>query len=720
MQAYDDGGQVDQDQDQDTGDAQQPSTDPFSAVEDALSFGRQQYGLPETLVAGNIPARPAGPGGDKPNDNPFPTVPINPFGRRPGGGQPFDTGMNDQGPDANNETQVAGNIPARPAGPGGDRPNDNPFPTVPINPFGQRPGGGKPFDVGMNDQDQDDSTALMADGGSVDDTTGVLPTGNNDPTENDEGPQGADAQQTPLDPQKTQAYLMGHGAMAPDMAAALERSVDPTGAMDPNARVLQAMQAAGSPQRRFSLLQHYRQKFNAYNAFARAAAQGTQNKPADLMASARAATQAYQNLPDGKSLQFMPVRGGMKVAVRDAVARGNSPAKGASAEKGFDEGGPVTQFNTDDTFNPANNAPQGPTDANGNDASSSGVIPTADKDPNTFHTDFNARPAGTAPDQTIKQFVLSIPQWLGWLGNHGQADSVLDQGAEHTLQQAQSQQAQGPQQSPVTQVPVSPSGAQQPDAFMTGGQNLLSNSQPQPAPVQGQPQQSQQAQQQGTTAAASGKENNMSLQDVLHEIDQSYPYIGQSQARGLARAAAIQEWNKNRTALEGRELYAKALVAREGIRGQYGLDRARVGAEGRMNLAQFVQDQINNRSVAGLAARMKIAQQTNDTRALTSQMGVLRTAIGSQLGNGVGADDVNAATDQILQHYGINTGQGGQQPQQRSPAGSPAGSPPAPPRQAQSYPVAPTTPNGRIAGQVYQTPKGPLTWTGTGWIQPGR
>lgn len=34
------------------------------------------------------------------------------------------------------------------------------------------------------------------------------------------------------------------------------------------------------------------------------------------------------------------------------------------------------------------------------------------------------------------------------------------------------------------------------------------------------------------------------------------------------------------------------------------------------------------------------------------------------------------------------------------------------------YPQAPTTPTDRTVGTTYQTPKGPLTWNGTGWEAP--
>lgn len=36
----------------------------------------------------------------------------------------------------------------------------------------------------------------------------------------------------------------------------------------------------------------------------------------------------------------------------------------------------------------------------------------------------------------------------------------------------------------------------------------------------------------------------------------------------------------------------------------------------------------------------------------------------------------------------------------------------------QTYPTAPPDKNARTVGQTYQTPKGPMTWTGTGWQPP--
>lgn len=84
--------------------------DLMGSVMDALTAARQQYGLTDQMFAGNIPTKPAGPGGDQTQ------------------GGPQDRG----------NQQVSANMPAKPAGPGGDQPATNPFPTkTPSPPFGQ-------------------------------------------------------------------------------------------------------------------------------------------------------------------------------------------------------------------------------------------------------------------------------------------------------------------------------------------------------------------------------------------------------------------------------------------------------------------------------------------------------------------------------------------------------------------------------------------------------
>ena len=101
------------------GDQAQPNiNDMLNSAIDTYQYGLQKYGMGDQQ--GNqqqamMPSKPAGPGGDQPNTNPFPIKnPSPPFGK-------------------------LAYMPAIPAGPGGDQPNPNPFPTkTPNPPFGQR------------------------------------------------------------------------------------------------------------------------------------------------------------------------------------------------------------------------------------------------------------------------------------------------------------------------------------------------------------------------------------------------------------------------------------------------------------------------------------------------------------------------------------------------------------------------------------------------------
>lgn len=219
--------------------------------------------------------------------------------------------------------QVA--ITQRPAGPGGDQPDTNPFPTKTApNPFGKRKEVPAAPDQ-LSEATEDEDTQSFDNGGNV---------------ESDQSPPPLpDGQQTPQGgggaPPQMAGYLMGAGAVDPTLASALTQRVDPRGQMDPSERVFRAVGSAGSPDQAFSLMQAYRQKFNRYRAFAATAAQGVQGKPPDMAASTKAATQAYQNLPDGTSMSFAPHGAGVAVNVKRFAGGKGAP------QKGYDDGGPV-------------------------------------------------------------------------------------------------------------------------------------------------------------------------------------------------------------------------------------------------------------------------------------------------------------------------------------------------------------------------------------------
>ena len=183
------------------------------------------------------------------------------------------------------------------------------------------------------------SAQSFDDGGAVDDSDTPDNSGGDDNSGGVIPQPGTSQGAAPQQPSKMAGYLTGAGAVTPDIASALEGRVDPQGKMDPSARKMMAIASAGDPSKQFALMQHYRQKFNAYNGFARVAADGTPQKPADMNAAAHAATQAYQNVPDGTSVMFQPTQGGVVAHVKQ-LAQPKQPQQ-AQQSQSFDDGGDV-------------------------------------------------------------------------------------------------------------------------------------------------------------------------------------------------------------------------------------------------------------------------------------------------------------------------------------------------------------------------------------------
>lgn len=292
------------------------------------------------------------------------------------------------------------------------------------------------------DQGETEATAF-AEGGDVSEDTGVLPT----------------SQDQQPDTGAAMAYLRGDDAVDPSIASAMERRVDPAGRLDPSSRKLQAINVAGSPDKAWGLMQHYRQKFNAYTAFARAAAQGTPQRPADISAAARAATQAYENIPGGGRVMFMPVQGGVQVQMQ-------AGPKSRSKQR-FAEGGTV------EDEDPADNSLV-PQQEPLNEASNTQPVmstPTEPVEPTWENrrrgTETSLRRLGeqvvekfpvTEADREIaggaKSVVLSIPQFVKWLSGQFGFDAALDQDTEKTAQQvaASPNMGVGPTQQTMPQV----------------------------------------------------------------------------------------------------------------------------------------------------------------------------------------------------------------------------------------------------------------------------
>jgi hypothetical protein len=348
----------------------------LSAVQKVLAYTRAQHGLPAQLLGDQ--------GNSLPQGQPDQGIPAGtpPSGALPSNNDPSEmappSGVLGPGSDAGQTQQVADQPVQVPAG----LPKSILQQQTPTGP--QKPPAWMKL-LSSNDQSGDGATQSFDEGGAVEES-GAIP---------DQAQEGG--QQPNL-----QGYVQGAGAVQPEVAMAMEQQTDPQGQMDPAARKLLTIAKAGDPQTQMGLLQHYKQRFQALNTFARVAAQGSQQRPADLAASTQAATRAYHNVPTGKSLSFQPGQNGVTVKVNDLAGAGGSAPQ--QSQNSFAAGGAVP----DDT-----DAPNPPAD-------------DAPADPGT----------DTGTGTGTGTYNLSLPQYLNFLGSTGQYDSLVDRGPDQAVKMA--------------------------------------------------------------------------------------------------------------------------------------------------------------------------------------------------------------------------------------------------------------------------------------------
>lgn len=386
----------------------------LGAVMDALDHGRQQLGLPgaSQQVAGNIPMRPAGPGGE--GVNPVPAQPLNPVLPQPA--NPFGKRVASNDSSSGDDSGDSGDTQALATGGPVERPYRDKW-------FAKNhPGQKKPWDKGSTGYD---------DGGDVDNPAGQAdaaipptppPTAQPQPAPGGQAGVGG----APGVPPQIASYLLGANAMPQQQLQQLEAKIDPQGSMDPSTRALLAVASAGGPDQQFAALQGYRQKFDAYRSFSRAALTGTAQKPADLNAAVTAANQAYGNLPNGSSMQFAPAKGGVAVTVKPA-------GKSGGKVKGFDSGGGVPD-------------------------------PTDDQTDDTSNDDTSEQIAGEAGAGTT---YLTPDQLNSFLAKFGTFDQLMDQPVAKALSNAQ----QAPQPVTPPQAPATPASTAGPAAAGPGTPN---------------------------------------------------------------------------------------------------------------------------------------------------------------------------------------------------------------------------------------------------------
>ncbi len=136
--------------------------------------------------------------------------------------------------------------------------------------------------------------------------------------------EGGTGQQGPL--KRIISYLMGNDAVPIEQANALGQEVDPEGRLSPGQRNLAAIHAAaerGGDEQAWKIVQAQRVAFNAKQAFAYAALNGTAQKPPDIRAAVDAANQAQAHVVDGSDVEFAVGPNGVTATVNDGsgVAR---------------------------------------------------------------------------------------------------------------------------------------------------------------------------------------------------------------------------------------------------------------------------------------------------------------------------------------------------------------------------------------------------------------
>jgi hypothetical protein len=110
-------------------------------------------------------------------------------------------------------------------------------------------------------------------------------------------------------PQRIASYILADKAAPPETLETLAKIVDPTNKMSPADRNLVALdyvKTTKGPEAAVPILQANQKAFTAYQNVALAAANGTQQKPADLKHATDAANMAQQHVLDGSHVNFAP------------------------------------------------------------------------------------------------------------------------------------------------------------------------------------------------------------------------------------------------------------------------------------------------------------------------------------------------------------------------------------------------------------------------------
>lgn len=150
----------------------------------------------------------------------------------------------------------------------------------------------------------------------------------------------------PVNPKALIQYMGGAGGIAPDVVSAMERQVDPAGAMDASQRFMAVLGKAPSPDVASGILQYGRARYNMLSAAAKASL-----SKGDFAGAAGYATQAFANVPTGYSIQFAPTKEGLVMSTKPHGRGTREPMQELpqGGQQSFDDGGEVDEES--DTIN---------------------------------------------------------------------------------------------------------------------------------------------------------------------------------------------------------------------------------------------------------------------------------------------------------------------------------------------------------------------------------
>jgi hypothetical protein len=655
------GGVIPDNQAQDSGDAAPAQSDPFSLIQQALNFGRKKMGLPQQFY-GTKP---------KPSNDANAT-------NQAAGEEGSTGGLNDDNLRAFQNNQINNNLQPGEQGQWGDTTLE-----------------GK------------EKTAYLAEGGAIEDDTGtddqqgVIPDGSTDSDGDQDGgtatPNGSSGQ---VNPQSAMAYLTGQGAVGPEVAAALERQVDPQGQMPESQRKLMAISQAGSPDKAFQVMQHYRQKFNAYTAFAKAALQGAGGRPPNPQAAADALNKAYAHVPDGTEMHFQAVPGGVQIASRKIIPSKPAPSGGEDNSqrdqeptKSFAEGGSVDddtdpmipEQQPDDsegrTMPQQSSTNQGPEKPEGEgwearkERVAGGIKGAGDKVAGVIGNALSPtegeaegyKQLGSAirtgyravgPEATNRVIKMGWDALMKAITSEGNPDKMIEtQGASLTQG---AQQGQQPSYGGTSGVGFGDADSN----IQARGQAPWQQSdqdKPQPTEFQGQRKPSTDVQQGQSMSSANLDKSNpvavgrqlvdraaqvgASLKDIEHELELAYPMVGDAQRLHIARAAAktaererIASIEKEQTKGEGRNETAR-------IAGGFGVQKAQLSADARAAVEAIKH---NDRFLA-ITTKAQTAMRGQDISSRDRALHEWDATVRSELNNMMPTADIPAAMEALRQ-----------------------------------------------------------------------